>query len=295
MINLNKFSKVLVVSTLAIFIAGCKSITNTSSIDNKTQESIEEPYKTIFNDVSKIFIQNLDSKLNNSHSSKGTLYWPINNGALATITNSFVLDMKSNCDDSTTDGKKAFDNYKTYTKNMDNTIKALDNYLISNNFQKVSNKAFSTKPFSEQGLGSILGYKNDELNVICTLIEMNSCGKINDDELMNYRGYFTCNTVNNFNTQVANQQSYLETFGSPAETMDITGQYGNFYNFNMGSPIGPGAYIIARKNGVKWEKIYEGQDYINCDLAKKYNIPHQLNGAEECYDSISKKTIENPY
>lgn len=113
------------------------------------------------------------------------------------------------------------------------------------------------------------------------------------------RGMFTCDSITDITSLTTPQLDYLIVFGVPGDTVDIVSQYGNFYYFAVSNLIrggleGVNTYIFAERSATGWTKIYDGQERIGCDVVEKYKVPHQLQGADKCYDTFSQQSINNP-
>ncbi|MFH1534153.1 MAG: hypothetical protein ABID64_04445 [Nitrospirota bacterium] len=250
--------------------------------------TVNEPYKSIFLGVSKIFSDNLDPKIQISYSANGKLYWPISNGAVATIGSSPGIQIGSLC------GNLGDEN-SLFASKMDKSLTKLGEYFSANNFKKVIvNPYFSTTPFSKSDLGSVIGYQSDNQGLMCTLVFGSSCGGKDVEGQFFRSGSLNCNTAENVNKSISSQLDYLLAFGTSGNALDMVDNYGNYYYFFSNSLIGPGAGIYATKSPAGWIKISETQDYLRCDLANEYKVPHQLKSAEKCYDPILQKNIDNP-
>ena len=61
-------------------------------------------------------------------------------------------------------------------------------------------------------------------------------------------------------------------------TRSIKGTGEEFVGCGIGIKNSSGFYLIGKKISGKWTKIYEGQQTISSDLAKKYNVPNAISG-----------------
>jgi hypothetical protein len=287
---------VAVVGYFAYKNYSAKLQTQTQMSENLTSQTpdslaaVSEPYKSLFSNTSKIFVENLDPKVQISYLSDGKLYWPVSNGALATVFLSPEIQIQSSCNGSSDESDS------TFNAKMDSTLTKLDSYFLANGFKKISISGSSGTSFSQSNLGSVIGYQNNSQGLMCDLIFSKACGSDDPNTGINgpffKSGYLSCNTGANFTLATTSELDYLLALGTPGNALDVIDTYGDYYNFNVNGLIGPGAGIIAEKT-THWINIYSGDDIMSCDTANKYKVPHQLKGADKCYDSTSQKTVVN--
>jgi len=260
--------------------------------------------KSTFTVVSKIFSDHLDPNVQVSYEANGKLYWPVLNNAFATVNPSQELQIKSLCDDGFSQ-----EEYSLFDKKMDTTLMYLDNYFLVNNFKKVSSPVYSTKPFSQNsyGLGNagiIIAYQHEKQDLLCVIVFSGACstGKITikKGDLISTKtslfrtGTVSCNSITNAQQTVEKQLDYLLAFGGPGLAVNIDDTYGNYYNFTLQDPLGGGWQIIAQKTSFGWKRITQNGLRLSCNQANLYKVPHQLKGAEQCFDSITQKEVNNP-
>lgn len=223
--------------------------------------------------ASSIFIKNFGKDIHLSFDSNGDLYWPIENESLVTVKNNSQVNFSFRCN------KLNVSDVANFNSKMDKVIFDLNNYLSVIGMKEVKNSNFE----HNESFGTILGYKNGKL---CQLIYSNFC--FGDLTGFKISGSFTCSSVGDFEKSKIDQLDILTNLAGPRNAISNIDKYGDFYGISLGSPIGPGYYIIAKKEGPKWVKITSGQDIPACSTLIKYNVPSQIGYASECYDENDK-------
>lgn len=231
----------------------------------------------VFLGTSLIFYKNFKNNVKISFDKNGQLYWPIENQSLVVVSNSPQINFLMSCG--------SVSNINTFTdsfnKNMNNLIYDLNNFLDFVGMKDVKDINFK----HDEKYGTILGYKGDDL---CQLIYSNFCFGDSKDGGMKISGSFVCSEINSFEESKNDQIDILINLAGSGNAISNIEKYGDFYGVNLGSPIGPGYYVIAKKEGSKWTEITSGQDSPACSTLIKYNVPSQISYASECYDENDK-------
>lgn len=220
------------------------------------------------------FIGNFGKEIHLSFDKKGSLYWPIENQSLVTVKNSSQMKFSWNCNISNEDNS-----INDFNSKMENVILGLNKYLRFLGMKEVKNINFE----HDKDFGTILGYENREL---CQLTYSNFC--FGDKTGFKISGTFTCSSIADFERDKADQLDILTNLAGQRNAISKIEMHDNYYGISMGSPIGPGYYIIAKKEGSKWINITGGQDSPMCDTLNKFKVPHQISYASQCYDKAGK-------
>jgi len=124
-------------------------------------------------------------------------------------------------------------------------------------------------------------------DVKCTLISNPDCGSTNNNPLAETLS-ITC--TDQYYASEYVQEPLLQSLNIDSDqTVDITKESGDFALINVYDRR-TGYYIIAKKDGNTWKKVYEGQDLPDCSLVNEYKIPADITST--CYQNDVE--INNP-
>lgn len=292
LVKKNGFVLILVLLLIAIFSVGAyfavKSIfpeiySRFSTKSDVLLEGADISFKNLFQDIANTFSKNFDpSKTSLSYSQDGELYWPTEDGFLITVDSSSKLNIKNTCEVEIA--------RSDFAQRANSFIDALNKDFNKSDFYRFSSTALTS---TDEPMWKVSGYKNAKTGQFCLVMFDFMCGG-NSDEPMHQDGSIVCNSGVNFEKAKSEQFKMLQGLGLKKSVVRVAGNYGQYYRLFSSWIFGPGFALVAKKTDDDWTKLAEGQDYIKCEIANKYQIPHQLGDiVEKCYDPNSGVLVPN--
>jgi|GEM_PF-4880307 len=116
----------------------------------------------------------------------------------------------------------------------------------------------------------VRAYETDDLKVVFNADL--SCYNDAEDKSRYYR-IFTISYLFDFDTNYQGQIKYLKDLNIKGAIGKVK-RNGDFVVLSIQTRKPSGPYIIAKLINNKWESLYTGQDYPECEKIRKYNIHH---------------------
>ena len=188
--------------------------------------------------------------------------------------------------------------YKCYTENVDSTedsftkvapdlISRINDLLLANSFKAIG-KGLDLKAldFGEYD------YVNSVSGLYCQLAVDVGCSGSSQDAY--HMLHIVCNNDSAYDQSYTSQIQELKDLGVKGATLNQVSNFGSFYVLDACPGVGACVNSLVQKTNKKWTMIDAGDGGFSCEKINKYKDPHQLKGAEQCYDSVSQKNIDNP-
>lgn len=161
------------------------------------------------------------------------------------------------------------------TRTLNTLLPDLNKTFIDNGYTK--NVLNSSKSLTDDRFYDyIQAYQKD--NTRCTIVGNADCSGTKSDSIMYQTITIMC--TDQYDQNYQQQAQLLKDLNIKDTIIHVKTQVNDFVNLNVNYRRA-GHFIIAQKQAGKWQQIFSGQDQINCELVKKYQIPQEI--YEDCY------------